>query len=337
MNENTSFPDTWTQLVNLRVATKDTIKKANEEYRPDPIQRQILYGLATLIPEDIKHSGILSNPDRRKMVDHLLSFQVRLNDKMDFENAHRQETVTMAADALQEMNRVKTNLDASLHRLQAHELTETIRSTSEEVQIVEAYIASRKGTLSFDDIEKYRSIVNAINNCAVTQAILGPEYLADRLQSLPEDQMSWQAISEKYRWVLSLDPQNNVERAVIIMHNLAMAAQVDDDWYGRGIDRALGIESFATAALKENGNNHHKSKELLDGIRDSYKSGAKKLGFNAVGVEAIASLFKIIAFGMSWTTRQARHSKYPRMKNFFESKFVRKFGIREKAFGMGKI
>lgn len=336
MNESNEFPGNITQVQNFLKATGE-IKTANLEYKAGGFQSGILYGLETLIPNEVKTSGILTNPDRRKMVDDLLAFQIRLNDRIDFANAHRQKTAGFTQDAILKEAEAKTKLDASLNKIQSSELVVTIRDATAEVEAVEAYIASRKGNLSFDDIEKYRNIVNAISNCAVTKAILGSNYLADRLQTLPADKMNWKGIYEKYRWVLSSDPQNNVERTVQIMHNLGMAGQIDDDWYGRHIDQAMGIEAFASAALDEKAHNPEQAKEFLDDIKSAYLAQAKRLGLNPAGAALIDEVQKRMQKIMNWITRKARYSENTHLKEYLNTKVVPKMGIREKAFAQGEI
>ncbi|MDO8488426.1 MAG: hypothetical protein Q7S31_03905 [bacterium] len=336
MSESNEFPGNITQVQNFLKATGE-VKIANVEYKAGGIQSGILYGLETLIPNEVKASGILTDPDRRKTVDDLLAFQVRLNDRIDFANAHRQETIEFTQDAILKEADAKTKLDASLRKVQSPELEVTIRDATAEVEAVEAYIASRKGNLSFDDIEKYRNIVNAISNCAVTRAILGPNYLADRLQTLPADKMNWQGIYDKYRWVLSSEPQNNVERTVQIMHNLGMAGQIDDDWYGRHIDQVMGIESFATASLDEKAHNPEQAKEFLDDIKSSYLTQAKRLGLNPAGAALIDGVQKRMQKVMNWVTRKARYSENTHLKEYLNTKVVPKMGIREKAFARGEI
>ena len=336
MNESNEFPGNITQVKNFLKAT-GKVKTANFEYKTSGIQLVILYGLETLIPNEVEASGILTNPHRRRMIKNLLEFQVRLNDRIDFANAHRQKTAEFTQDAIKKEAEAKTKLDASLSKVQSPELEVTIKNATAEVEAVEAYIGLRKGNLSFDDIEKYRNIVNAISNCAVTRAILGPNYIADRTTTLPTNKMNWQGIYEKYRWVLSSDPQNNVERTVQIMHNLGMAGQIDDDWYGRHIDRALGIESFASAALNEKAHNLEQAKEFLDDIKSAYLAQAKKLGLNPAGVVLIDGVQKRMQKVMNWVTRKARYSENPHLKEYLNAKVVPRMGIREKAFAQEKI
>ena len=336
MGESNEFPGKITQIQKFFKAGSE-VKTASLEYKASGIQSGILYGLETLIPNEVKASGILTNPERRRMVDDLLAFQIRLNDRIDFANAHKEKTSGFTQDAILKEAKAKIKLDGSLGKVQSPELETTIENAAAEVEVVEAYIASKKGNLAFDDIEKYRHIVNAISNCAVTRAILGPNYLADRLQTLPADKMSWQGIYEKYRWVLSSDPQNNVERTVQIMHNLGMAGQIDDDWYGRHIDQAMGIESFASAALDEKAHDPEQAKEFLDDIKRAYLAQAKRLGLNPAGAALIDALQKRMQKVMNWVTRRARYSENTHLKEYLKTKVAPRMGTREKAFAQGEI
>lgn len=336
MSGSNEFPGNITQIQNFLKATGE-IKAANLEYKTGGIQSGILYGLKTLIPHEVNISGILINPDRRRMVDDLLAFQVRLNDRIDFANVHRQEIAKFTQEAILKETDAKAKLYTSISKIRSPELEVTIGNAIAEVEVVEAYIASRRGNLSFDVIEKYRNIVNAISNCVVTRSILGPRYLADRLQTLSSDQMNWEGINEKYRWVLTSDPQNNVERTIQIMHNLGMAGQIDDDWYGRHIDQAMGIESFASAALDEKAHNPVQAKEFLDDIKNSYLVQAKRLGLNPAGEALIDKVQRRMQKVMNWVTRKARYSENTHLREYLNTKVVPKMGIREKAFAQGVI
>ncbi len=336
MNESNELPGHTTQVRNFLHARPE-LKEAKTHYETGKIQSCILYGLATLVPNEVETSGILTDPDIRRMVDDLLAYQVRLNDRIDFTNAHRKETIEFTQDAIAKENEAKTQLVSSLAIINSPEFEVVVRDATAEVEIVEAYIASQKGSTSFDDIEKYRNIVNAISNCTVTRAIMGSAYLTNRLQTLPPEKMNWQGIYEKYRWVLSSEPQNNLERAVQIMHNLAMAAQVDDDWYGRHIDRVLGIKSFASAALDEKNQDPKQAKEFLDGIKSAYLVQAKSLGLNPVGVAVVDGIQNRIQVFLSWATRKARYSENTRLKNYLNANVVPRLGMREEAFVKGRV
>ncbi len=343
MIEPDNFPGNIGQIKNfLRVLPEihdaNEISKAQDEVSrfQSVILSSILYGLGTLIPNEIRASGILTDPNRRKMVRDLLALQVRLNDRVDFSNAHRLEIDELTENAITKEVDAKATLNSSLKKLNIPQLEMTINNSLKEVETVEAFIALRKGG-SFHDIEMYRNIVNAISNCAVTQAILGPSFLSDRLQPLAPDKMDWQAICEKYMWVLSAEPQNHVERAVQIMHNLGMAAQIDDDWMGRKIDRALGIESFASAAMEEKDQNPEQAKEFLDEIKSAYLTRATKLGLNPTGKWIIDGTQHKMQKFIRWATRNARFSNNPLVRSFLEKKVVPHLGPREIAYVDGKI
>ena len=78
-------------------------------------------------------------------------------------------------------------------------------------------------------------------------------------------------------------PKDNVERAILIMFNLAMAGQIDDDWYGREVDARLGIPSFAMATIGESGKDIRGVRKKLKIMRDRYKQNAKELGMAPIG------------------------------------------------------
>jgi hypothetical protein len=66
-------------------------------------------------------------------------------------------------------------------------LKQIIFNMLEEVEIVENHAARRAGMMTFDEVEQYRNIVNAISNCLLTVTILGTNSLNGRLTTLSEE------------------------------------------------------------------------------------------------------------------------------------------------------
>jgi len=330
------FPGEVQQVSNFFKGRQE-IRKARVEYKPRAIQAGILYGLETLVPSEVKASAILHNPDRMRVVDSLLAYQVRMNDRIDFANAGRSDIADLRSESVRLEAEAKSKLDSDLTKLNSPETKILIESAIKEVEVVESYIASRRMQLSFDDVEKYRNVVNAVSNCVVTAAVLGPQFLPGRLETLPQERLNWQGIYDKYKWAFGSEPANNVERTIMIMHNLGMAGQIDDDWFGRHIDEALGIYSYADAALDEKHHNEVEAHEFLDGIRKAYLDQAKRLGLSPMGIKMIDGVQRRLQKTMNWFTRKARFSQNPKVQHFIREKVTTKMGVREKAFAEGKL
>lgn len=334
MNE---FPGRLRQIKNF-LKGRSEIKHSQTEYKPRAIQSGILYGLETLIPQEIKSSGILQNQDRLRMVDDLLAYQVRMNDRIDFTYSGRNDIADIKAECVNQETQAKINLDLSLGTINSPEIKTIILNSFKEVEVIEQYIHFKRGRLSFDEVEKYRNLVNAISNCAVTASILGPQSkLLERLKPLSSEDLTWQGIYKKYAWVFDDNSSNNVEKTIMIMHNLGMAGQIDDDWYGKHIDRTLGIDSLANAAMEEKQQNQSQAKEFLDGIKKAYLDKTESLGLSSLGIKIIDTFQKRLQKTMSWCTRKARFSNNQSLSSWLKQNITSKMGVREKAFADGRL
>lgn len=335
MVEKGSFPGRLEQYRNFVHGHRE-IKKAKEKYKFSGILSGIIYGLDTLVPEIVERSGFLADPDRQKLADGLLFYQITINDRLDFEHSQRSNLNDLIKYCRTRESETRAKLDRRLATAKP-EFRQIIDQSVLEVEIVEKYIANKRSNLSFADIEKYRNLVNAISICAVTGTILGPDLFALRLSSLPEDKLNWPGIYEKYSWMFSSDYNNDFERVILIMHNLAMAGQIDDDWYGRHIDRQLGIPSFASAAMIEVEHDPAQAKAFLDGIHGVYLQNVLDLGLDKFGLATIDKIQRQFQKFASHLTTSARCSKVKAYRNFLQSNVVPRLSLREKEFSKGNL
>ena len=337
------FADGITQISNcLDFDMYMRLTKEEVGYQPRLMQSLVLRGLYTIIPDNLVASGHLHNPIRMKVIDSLLAYLFRLNDYQDFAGAGRSGLDKEAEETKQIVEEKKRALDLNIEDIPGEEQREEIRriidnAVAENI-FIERYIRLKRHNLSFDDIEKYRSLINAINNCTTTAIILGSEQLQERLPSIKEE-LSWEAIYEKYSWVFGDNYQNNAERAIIIMHNIAMAGQVDDDFYGSHIDKSLNTPSFSSAAMAEHDNDKDKAKEFLNGIKRSCMAKARKVGLGFVETEAIILSLKTLQQIHSFITRMSRRYSKQLGKLGLLDIIATKFGkfVREKAYIEGSL
>jgi hypothetical protein len=185
MIERERFPNKFKQVVNFLKGHRE-IKKDKDTYEAGFVQKGILYGLNTLIPKTVRRSGILNDSARREMVDKLLIYQVRLNDRLDFERSRRTDMSDIVTEATEKEAEAKEQLEESLIGFDEG-LKQIIFNMLEEVEIVENHAARRAGMMTFDEVEQYRNIVNAISNCLLTVTILGTNSLNGRLTTLSEE------------------------------------------------------------------------------------------------------------------------------------------------------
>lgn len=322
-----------------RNALKSYDKLKQVEQPVGVLTEGIVAGYLTLTPASVESSGFLKDPQRIVTLDRLLAYQVFLNDRLDFTHAGKPELSDLIDEARQNESRAKIRLDESLCKLNSPEITARVENALAEVEYVEHYFNLHKVDPSFDDIEKYRNIVNAINNVVASSIIYGGNSFPQRHLSEPLETLSWETVYDKYRWVLDEREANMddvQERAVVISHNMAMAAQVDDDWKGQYIDRPLHVESFATGAMREAKNDTEEAEQFLNGVKQDYISKARKLGLGIVPAVGFNAMQSVLQSGMSKVTKGARYSEHPRLKEYFKKK-VQYLGMREKAYANERL
>jgi len=336
------FPSRIIQSLNLITGgLKIEVSRISAQYRPKIIQRCILYGLEILMPQEVNASCILQDHTRQRMVDNLLKYQMRMNDRIDSAHLEGNDSAEIKAKCVSREVQAKKYLDESLTTINSPEIKTAIESSFVEVEAVERHIHSKSGKLSFDEVEKYRNLVNAISYCAVTIAMLGQQSgLLERLQPFVPEELSWQGIYKKYTWVFGNQPSdtaNNVERTTMIMHNLCMAGQIDDDWYGRHIDRALGIDSLASVAMEEKHQNEQQAKEFLDDIKNAYLEKAGSLGLNSLGITVFDIMQNKSQKAASFLIHNARFSQSQLLRDWITGEVIQKMGMRELAFVEGQL
>lgn len=322
------------QQIKNAVSAVNEIRKAL--YKPKRAQSLIIVGFSSVIPEQVKSSGILNNPQRIEVVDAAEQYMVGLNDRLDYEGSGRDDIAGLIKDIKDKEASKKTALDTALDKLPEGEqkwARENIHTAVEEVEFVEDWIRRKRDTnnITFTDVDIYRNVVNAISNVALSSIIFGPESLKDRVQPI-KGERNIQSIIDKYAWVSGRNPQNEIERGVMIAHNVAMAVQITDDWKGRDIDRILNIPTYALSVLKSVGDVKSVAKAWLYDERDKYIERARELGLGRIGTEAPLTLATLMEVAHNWIAQSGREHAWLRRK--FEN---RDMGRREKDYMTRKI
>ncbi|MCB9790090.1 hypothetical protein H6762_03845 [Candidatus Nomurabacteria bacterium] len=301
--------------------------KSLDDYDPGVVQEAAITGMLTIIPDIVHQSEILSSPERMAMVDKFVAFQSRFNDRVDFEGAGRDGVSSLVDESRELEKKAWLEFEQSVEHLQDKEIIlSLVKDYIDETEAVERHIRLNRHRLSYDDVEKYRSYVNAIATVVLSSVILGDSFLDQSRTGHIDGQLSYEAVKSKYGWVVNGSPSKDSkqEKAVVIIYNMAMASQVDDDWWGRSIDQLLNIPSFASGALQEFGNDEERARQFLRGVKDSYVKQAQKHGLGIIPSKGMAALSGIMQRFAHVVAKKAR-------------RFTDRLPFREKAFVTGKL
>jgi hypothetical protein len=227
-------------------------------------------------------------------------------------------------------------MEKSLDVLNEPELRDIIHTYIQETETVETYVRMHRDTLSFDESERYRNIVNAVSSCAVSAVIFGAERFRDRLVPI-QGEVSWNSIYEKYKWMMGDSPRNSLERALMIMQNLGMAVQVDDDRTGMDIDKLLNIPSLGLVALREHHNDMDSTVEFLDEVKDAYVDKSIDLGMGILPAKGFSGMFTLLMNIGEEALRKAKSDNDSAL-NRMAKRFYSKRGLsRENAYIEGRL
>lgn len=335
-NSIPELPSERQQVVNFARARR---KLSEASYKPHLMQKGILLGLMTVLPVEVKASGILNNPKKMAVVDALVAYQVRVNDRLDFEGSGRNDLAEITKESKQVETDYRQKLEHTLSGLSEQERGKTmeiIDSSLREVEAVELWIREKRDNsdLNFSTVDIYRNIVNAISNVSITAIMLGPERFSSHLNPIPADQLNIQAVLDKYAWVFGNHPATSAEQAVMIMHNVAMVSQIIDDMYGDDIDKLLNIPTYFSAALAMTGGDRNTAKRFLNQEADRYKEKAHELGLGKLAIKAPMVFMSAMERMNMSITRRARSNKSLRglMIKHYPNQY-----LREKRFIEGKL
>ncbi len=313
---------------------------------PHSTVRPVLSGLMSIIPEQVIESRIFQNQQVLAVGKRLFTFQMALNDEIDFRSLDKQ---ALRQAASEKVNLTRQALDEEISLLDdpARKLAikSLIRDYIAETELVEENVRQRAAsdaTFSFEDALQYRRIVNAIASCTVTAVLLGHSYFQDSpfaKMRVEKSVMSWEDVVEKYKWIFSNTPQAApVLRAVQVMDRIATAAQLDDDLHGRDIDKLLAIPSPVLVALSTL-DSIDDVREMLQAKKDELRDEAKQLGLGILPTMSTTIGFKQMQRVNEFLTKKGR--RWYRILAFLENRtplnFTRRFPPRERAYITGEL
>ena len=221
-------------------------------------QTFFLAGIQTIIPQEIHESGFLQNPARQTVLKRQLNHQVRLNDMIDFQGADNGDIQDLIQVTTERETEAKTLLNESIDKLPEEEREGTravIENSIREVKFVEEWIREKQTAknISLADVNIYRGLTNIISIVASVSTVFGPEVLANRTTPLDNEKLTIQDVLDKYAWAFGTSPENNIERAIMIMFHTVMDGQLSDDWHDKYIDKAMHVPSFGRIVARMNG------------------------------------------------------------------------------------
>ena len=262
--------------------------------RDSHFQVLALAGYLALVPDEIKASKFLESNDKLNLVDAIFEHQILMNDRIDMSGKPGLEkTVLEIVQHEKGWNEAFNYWSEAFPNNEETRYKQIFNSLIVETEFMEGWVRLNKSSLTFDDAEKYRNLVNAIANCAISGIFFSEAALDERLKPIEPVQLSFEAIYEKYRWVTSGEgAKNKAEKAIMIAHANIMIAQIEDDWFGREIDQSLGLPSFTTAAMTECGHDEMKARDFLTEVKKGYIEKAKNLGLGLVPVYGMEYLFR---------------------------------------------
>lgn len=309
------------------------------DHQPGSLQRNILRGLLTIMPGEVKAAQILESPQYMAVIDAIGGYEIGLNDRIDFEGSRRADISDITGQARKREEGAKVKLMQALQRLPESERTHIQRSieiSTQEVEVVERWIREKRdnNSITFEDVDVYRNLVNAVSNVTITSLLLGPEQIRNRyMRPIEGQQINLQVIKDRYGWVFGESPRNDAERAVMIMHNMGMAAQIIDDWHGVHIDELLNIPSYATEALRASKGDRNQVKVFLAKIQEGYESRARKLGIGIVAAKGAQAAFVLMQKANEYFTKKAHG-----YNGVFRDKVLEKHPqLREFSYVRGKL
>jgi len=283
---NSFLPRPLEQFANYIKAQKE-IKSAEIASRT---QRFVVGGLMTLIPNEVRESGFLENPNFFGVVDNLILFQGTFNDRLDYSLSHN-ETVQKGIGVVEAREtkfyeKLKKSLTA-LNPLEANRLSGLVQDYIGETECIEKSIRAGATIPTVAKALEYRRLVNMILECATISVILGEQRTSPYTKHIEAENLSWENIYQKYSWIFEGVALTVTERAIIVMERVAAAAQIGDDWHGIDLDKRLNVPSIAIAALNYHNENKKEAKNDLNSLERHFIKEAKKYGLNPLAAEGV--------------------------------------------------
>lgn len=336
MSESTEMPSEVKQISNFLQGRK----QLKEIHLPSGVTKTIINGLMTLIPEEVRRSRILERPELLQTVFDLVQYQIRFNDRLDFEGANKTEIKNLLDETKDRERLASDKLRESIGNLadkaEADRAKALVKQLVEETEFVEKYVRSPAFELTTENALRYRRLVNAIGNSNVTAILMGKGALDDRLKPIENEEMSFGGLEKKYSWMFGNDPKNKLERAVIIMERASTVMQIIDDVHGYQIDKLLGVPSIAAAVFQSNKN--QRGKKESNQLKKRFIKEAIDAGLGRIPMKGIATGFGTLQKIGAFVVRSAsRRKDTSALLERFPKNLPGSAGVREKAYMTGKL
>jgi hypothetical protein len=298
------------------------------------IERATLLGYGALVPDIVRASGAIQSEPRAKVVRRMLKYQVAMNDRLDFAGSNREDLADYTSDTLQrELEEQQLLFDTipELPENEQYRAASIISTAVAEVESIEQWIRQLRdsGDLQPSHIDIYRNMVNAISTVEFSAVIFGPGHFDGRL-SVPADPSDPQTVIDKYAWVMGTSPENELEQALMIMHNITMVAQIMDDTVGWKIDKHMNIPSYAAAADLMADGDPVVRQVLLKDFKRTYKRKVRDLGLGTAGRRGAFNASRAIFEGGNGLVELGRRSERARKR-------LKRLPIREQLYMHGTL
>lgn len=293
----------------------------------------LLSGLQTIIPNEVRETGIMQNPDHLATVQNMLTYQIRINDRIDFEGVGRSDIADLIDTTRAREEEAKNKFETTLSKLpdvQRADIENVTQTTINEITYVENWIRQKRDAkeITFKDVDTYRQLVNAISTVGDLAAIFGSDKFPGNLIHNPDTAsvQNIQDVIDKYAWMFGNNPNSNLERTAMIAFHLAMDGQISDDWQDRRIDLKMHVPSYGVFAMRMHGGDRYYANKFLKNLRAQHRNQARELGLGRLPTKAVSTF-------LSWAMVVKRHGT----NNAGKFGLMDRLPLRERAYAQGRF
>ncbi len=256
-----------------------------------------LAGLKLAFPDQLSDERLRNHPnlDFFKQVAFLA---VRINDAIDLIPDYRKkDKQDFAEEIYSEWKQAIRRANEEKKGIPEREMI--VRDSQRETLALEKYVRKMpEEDWSLGRAVRYREIMNAIAITYETAALLGANQLPGRLTSIDKEHLSWEALEQKYGWMINGKPQNETERKLCGLFNITMGVQVIDDWYGLQDDQNRGLLTIVTKIMKSVGKDKIKAKAVSQEITEKYLKRATQFGFSSSLTKPVPMVARLMGEAM---------------------------------------
>lgn len=242
----------------------------------------ILVGMKTAFPEKFGNKELLGDPNF-KFFNYLVRLGVVLNDVVDIVPHARSEGQQEVVEKIFErwkkaIEAVNTKAGEFSQEMQQPK-KEFIKNYQREFLFLEEVAREKSGAdWDFSQVLRYREIMNAASIVHDAAALLGDDVLSPRLALIDKRNLSWEALEEKYDWIIKGRYENQTEQKLCALFNIVMCLQIVDDQLDLEDDWRLGLCTIATQVLKEKEGNNEAVESTMRNLAAGYFKKAEFYG-----------------------------------------------------------